>query len=84
MATRLTDTSPAMESLQAELLRAATPFDRMKMLIQINDFARSVALAGLKTRLPHAGEVELRRRLADLLLGASLAQKVYGDGQYAG
>lgn len=54
------------------------------MLIQINDFARSVALAGLKTRFPHAGEVELRRRLADLLLGASLAQKVYGDGRYAG
>ncbi len=41
--------------------------------------ARTLALMGLRSRYPHASETELRRRLADLLLGEELARKVYGE-----
>jgi hypothetical protein len=36
------------------------------------------ALSGLRSRYPHASEREIRRRLADLILGEELAAEVYG------
>lgn len=39
---------------------------------------RLLALAGLRQRHPAAGPAELRRRLADLLLGPELAARAYG------
>jgi hypothetical protein len=55
----------------------------MNMLAQLNAAARLLAWTGLRSRYPHASEVELRRRLADLLLGEELARKVYGETQHA-
>jgi len=49
------------------------------MLAQLNASARTLALAGLRARHPHASEAELRRRLAGLLVGDELARKVYGE-----
>lgn len=39
--------------------------------------------AGLRRRYPDASEHEIRRRLADLLLGEELAKRVYGEPDYA-
>jgi len=36
-------------------------------------------MSGLRQRYPAAGEDELRRRLAGLLLGEDLADKIYGE-----
>lgn len=51
----------------------------MNMLAQLNASARMLALMGLRARYPQAGEAELRRRLAGLLLGEDPARNVYGD-----
>ena len=67
-----------MEALQIQLWRQASPTRKMHMLAQLNASARILALAGLPSRYPNASEIELRRRLADLLLGEELARKVYG------
>jgi hypothetical protein len=72
------DTHPKMEALQIQLLRQANPTRKMNMLAQLNASARLLAWTGLRSRYPQASEVELRRRLADLLLGEELAHKVYG------
>ncbi len=40
-------------------------------------------LSGLRSGFPNADEAELRRRLADLLLGEELARKVYGEISHA-
>ena len=40
--------------------------------------ARTLMMAGLRERYPQAGDPELRRRLADLVLGPTLAKEVYG------
>ena len=74
-----TDTDPKIEALQVQYLRAAPSWRKMEMLARLNASARALALAGLRQRFPMAGEAELRRRLADLLLGSDLAQKVYGE-----
>lgn len=73
------DTHPKMEALHIQLLREAPPWCKMEMLAGLNRAAHNLALAGLRRRHPDAGERELRRRLADLLLGEELACKVYGD-----
>jgi hypothetical protein len=51
----------------------------MQMLEQLNQAARLLALAGLRSQYPQAGEAELHRRLAGLLLGEEIACKVYGE-----
>jgi hypothetical protein len=73
------DTHPKMEAVQIELWRQASPTRKMNMLAQLNAALRVLAVTGLRSRYPHADEAELRRRLADLLLGADLARKVYGE-----
>jgi hypothetical protein len=74
-----TDTDPRIEALQVQLLRTAPSWRKMAMLAGLNASARNLALAGLRQRFPTAGEEELQRRLADLLLGPELARKLYGE-----
>jgi hypothetical protein len=78
MSVLYSDTHPKMEALQIQLWRQATPTRKMEMLAQLNASARTLALIGLRSRYPHAGEAELRRRL-----GEELARKVYGDINHA-
>jgi hypothetical protein len=73
------DTHPKMEALQIELWRTASPTRKMQMLAQLNQSARILALAGLRSQYPQAGEAELQRRLAGVLLGEEIACKVYGE-----
>ena len=73
----LPDTHPKMEALQIELWRSASPTRKMQMLAQLNQSARLLALAGLRSQYPQSSETELRRRLAGLLLGEEIACKVY-------
>ena len=73
------DTHPRMEALQIQLWRQASPTKKMNMLAQLNASARTLALTGLRAQFPQATEAELRRKLADLLLGEELARKVYGE-----
>ncbi len=72
------DTRPEAEAVLIKLIREASPLRRIEMLRQLNAMARVVALAGLRVRFPDAGEAEIQRRLADLLLGPELAERVYG------
>jgi hypothetical protein len=72
------DTHPKMEALQIQLWKQASPTRKMQMLAQLNASVQLLALTGLRSQFPKADEIELRRRLADLLLGEDLASKVYG------
>lgn len=69
------DTHPPMEAWQIGLWRQASPTRKMQMLAQLHAAARTLALAGLRSRFPNANEAELRYRLAVLLFGEELAQK---------
>lgn len=77
------DTHPNMEKLQIQLLRQTPSWRKMEMLTSLNAAAHESAQAGLRRRYPQAGADELRRRLADVLLGPDLAEKVYGKPVYA-
>ena len=43
----------------------------------------SLVSLALRSQYPNANEKQLRRKLADLLLGTELARKVYGEIDYA-
>lgn len=77
------DTHPKMEALQIQLWRQASPTRKMNMLAQLNQSARALALTGLRAQYPQASEAELHFKLAGLLLGDEIAQKVYGDFNHA-
>ncbi len=83
MKTISSDTQPSTEALQIGLLRQASPTRKMNMLAGLNDTARLLVLTGLRSQYPRAGEAELCRKLANLLLGVELAQKLYGENSFA-
>ncbi|NOZ50824.1 MAG: hypothetical protein GXP37_12385 [Chloroflexi bacterium] len=79
MTTFLSDTSPEAEAVLYEMLRQASPARKLEMVGELNTTVRQFALAGLRQRYPRADKTELRRRLADLLLGPELARRAYGS-----
>jgi len=72
------DTRPEAEAVLIGMLRQAPPWRKLHMVGQLNQTVRTLALSGLRRRYPQAPPQELRRRLADLLLGPDLAAQVYG------
>jgi len=72
------DTSPEAEAVLIELLRQMPPWRKLYLVGQMNQTLRTLALSGLRARHPRATSQELRRRLADLLLGPDLAARVHG------
>jgi hypothetical protein len=78
MSSLFPDTRPEAEAVLVRLLREAPSWRKLEMVDQLNQSVKLLALTGLKTRYPHENESQLRRRLADLILGEELARKVYG------
>lgn len=72
------DTSPEAERVLFRLGREAPAWRKLELMEDLNRAARQLALVGLRNRFPDASEGALRRRLADILLGEELAQRVYG------
>ena len=72
------DTPPETERVLFAMLREMPPWRKLEMVAQLNQAGRELALAGLQKRYPQATQDELYRHLADILLGAELAARVYG------
>jgi len=78
MTTLSPDTHPEIERLQIQRLRQMPPWRKLALVSEMNRTVRTLALAGLRQRHPHDTPAQRQRRLADLLLGAELAERVYG------
>jgi hypothetical protein len=72
------DTPAETERVLFAMLREMPPWRKLEMVAQLNQTVRELALSGLRERYPQADEAEVRRRLADLVLGPELAEKAYG------
>jgi len=72
------DTPLETERVLFAMLREMPPWRKVEMVVQLNRTARELALTGLRERYPNASPEELRRRLADLVLGPELAERAYG------
>ena len=74
----ISDTHPKIERIQLELMRQAPVWKKLNMVGQMYQTTKLLSLSGLRQRYPEASDAQLRRRLADLLLGPELAAKAYG------
>jgi hypothetical protein len=74
----LSDTDPEAERILIELARVTPAWKKCEQIVAAIKTGRELAMAGLRGRYPHAGEDELRRRLAALVLGRDIAMRVYG------
>jgi len=77
MSTLFPDTDPKMEALQIQLLRRMPSWKKIAILEGLNETVKTLAVSGIKQRYPQATPQQIHRMLAELMLGAELARKVY-------
>ena len=65
-------------AVQIALLRRTPAWRKLELVGQLNAAVQALLLSGLRQRNPQATPEELRRLLADLLLGPELAGRAYG------
>ncbi len=81
MGTLFSDTDPKMEALQIQLLRRMPSWKKIAILEGLNEMVKTLAVSGIKQRYPHATPQQIHRMLAELMLGAELACKVYDHAE---
>lgn len=72
------DTTPEAERVLLDLIRQATPARKLEIVGNMNKLLRELAISGLRSRHPDASDEEIHRRLADIVLGPDLAERVFG------
>lgn len=78
MANGLSDTHPKIEQMLIERLRQMSPAQKLKAMVQLNQMARDLAVSDIRSQHPAASEDQVRRYLAERILGHELAEQVYG------
>lgn len=71
------DTHPKMEALHIQIIRRMPAWKKFSIVDDLNETVKTVAISGIKQRHPAATPEQIHRMLAELLLGAELARKVY-------
>ena len=66
-----------MEQMQIEVIRRMPSWKKIAVMDGLNEMVRTLAITGIKQRNPNATPAQVRRMLAELILGAELASKVY-------
>lgn len=77
MSALFSDTHPKMEAMQIEIIRRMPSWKKIAIMDGLNETVKALAVSGIKERHPNATAQEVHRMLAELMLGAELAQKVY-------
>ena len=54
---------------------------KLAVVDDLNETVKAFAVSGLKQRHPNASPRQIRRKLAELVLGEELANKVYGHAR---
>lgn len=73
------DTAPEVLARYRERLAAMSPAEKAELVAGLTQGVRSLAEAGLRARHPGAGEAELRCRLAALLWGREVAERLFHE-----
>ncbi len=75
---RLSDTSPAAQAVQDEILRNMSPQEHLELARQLTLTVQHLAFAELRQRHPDLPDDEIWLKLAVRRLGSDLVRKVYG------
>jgi hypothetical protein len=69
------DTTAAAAKMQDDIHRRFTPADRLRMAMEMSEFARSLSKAGLRTRRPDLTDAELDTEMMNVMYGFRPRQK---------
>jgi hypothetical protein len=69
------DTSQSAADLQVEIHRRFTPAERLRMTIEMSEFARALSRAGLRQRRPELSDDEVDAEMLRLLYGFRLQRQ---------
>jgi len=72
------DTAPSVAARYHERIGALPGARRLEIAAQLTQGVRALAEAGLRHRHPAASDEEIRCRLAALLYGRALAERLFG------
>ena len=81
MAGLYSDTHPKMEQMQIEIIRRMPPWKKLAIVDDLNETVKAFALSGIKQSHPDASREQIQRLLAERMLGAELANKVYSHAR---
>ena len=81
MSALYSDTHPKIEAMQIEIIRHMPAWKKFAVVDGLYATVRTLALSGIKERNPGATPEEIHLRLAELMLGADLARKVYAHAR---
>ncbi len=76
MITPLTDTDPAAERVQLELLRRATPERRLRLALSLSGSVVALSRGGLAEKSPGASAEEIGLRFVAVHYGRELADEL--------
>lgn len=65
------DTTPAAAAIQMEIYRRLGPAGRFRIAMELSEFSRSLAEAGLRHRHPELTSEEITRLLVKVLYGVT-------------
>ena len=71
------DTHPKVEQMQIEIIRRMPSWKKFAIVDDLNETVKAFAVSGIKQSHPGATTEQIRRLLAERMLGAELASKVY-------
>ena len=77
MSRLFSDSHPKMEQMQIEFIRRMPAWKKFAVVDDLNETVKMLAASGIKQRHPDATPQQVRRMLAELMLGAELARRVY-------
>jgi hypothetical protein len=77
MAVSYSDTHPKMEQMQLEIIRRMPSWKKFAIVDDLNETVKAFAISGIKQSHPDATAEKIQRLLAERMLGAVLARKVY-------
>jgi hypothetical protein len=73
------DTAPEQAARYRAMIGALTGQQRLEIAASLTQGVRALAEAGLRSRHPSASDAELRCRLAALLYGRAVAERLFAD-----
>jgi len=73
------DTSPEANAVQIEAYRRMGGARRLQVVFDLNALARTLTLAGIRSRHPSYDEEQVKRAYARLVLGDDLYREVWPD-----
>ena len=81
MSALFSDTHPKIEQMQIEFIRRMPTWKKFAIVDGLNETVKTLAMSGIKQRHPNATPQQIQHMLAELMLGAELARKVYNHAR---